>query len=107
MTRVKTKEPKHIPNTRPEWAKKIPRSSRVCFRCGHKYSSHVPSCGKLIQRKPERIECTCRTFVKNQYELELAVRREAREDKEWEEAKVRREAEKAMKIQIDSHIHRR
>lgn len=69
-------------STRPEWAKKIPRSSRICFRCEHKYSSHVPSCGKIIERKPIRKECDCRTFVKNQYELDLALRFEARIDKE-------------------------
>jgi hypothetical protein len=71
-------------NTRPEWAKKVPRSSRICFRCGHKYSSHVPMCGKIVQRKPERKECDCRTFVKNQYELDLAIRFEAKEDRERE-----------------------
>lgn len=69
-------------NTRPDWAKKIPRSSRICFRCTHKYSSHVPLCGKIVQRKPERKECTCRTFVKNQYELDLAIRFEAKDDRE-------------------------
>lgn len=70
---------------RPEWAKKIPRSSRICFRCEHKYSSHVPSCGKIVERKPERKECTCRTFVKDDYELELAVRRETADDRRREE----------------------
>lgn len=66
---------------RPEWAKKIPRSSRICFRCGHKYSSHVPACGKIVERKPERKECSCRTFVKDQYELDLAIKFEGNEDK--------------------------
>ena len=66
---------------RPEWAKKIPRSSRICFRCGHKYSSHVPSCRKITQRKPDRLECDCRTFVKNEVELEIALRQEAGEDR--------------------------
>ena len=66
---------------RPEWAKKIPRSSRICFRCEHKYSSHVPACGKIVERKPERKECDCRTFVKDQYELDLAIRYESNEDK--------------------------
>lgn len=69
-------------NERPDWAKKIPRSSRICHRCQHKYSSHVPACGKILERKPERKECTCRLFVKNQYELDLALRFEAREDRE-------------------------
>ena len=82
MTKIK-----EIKNTRPEWAKKIPRSSRICFRCTHKYSSHVPSCGKIVQRKPERIECTCRQFVKNQYELDLAIKSEVAEDRRREEAK--------------------
>ena len=69
-------------NERPDWAKKMPRSSRICYRCTHKYSSHVPACGKILERKPERKECTCRLFVKNQYELDLAVKFEAREDRE-------------------------
>lgn len=68
-------------NNRPEWAKKVPRSSRICFRCNHKYSSHVPSCGKIVEKKPLRKECSCRTFVKNEYELDLAVRFEAKDDR--------------------------
>lgn len=87
---TKIKELKEKPrNTRPDWAKKIPRSSRICFRCEHKYSSHVPACGKIVERKPERKECTCRTFVKNQYELDLAVRFEAKEDREKYAFKVK------------------
>jgi hypothetical protein len=70
---------------RPEWAKKIPRSSRICFRCQHKYSSHVPSCRKIVERKPDRKECDCRTFVKNDVELEIALRQEAGEDRRKEE----------------------
>ncbi len=66
---------------RPEWAKKKPRSSRICFRCTHKYSSHVPSCGKIVERKPDRKECDCRIFVKNQYELDLAIKSEKGEDR--------------------------
>jgi len=63
--------------TEPEkWWKKKPRSSRICFRCEHKYSSHIPLCGKIVQRKPERIECDCKTFVKDAYELNLAERHE-------------------------------
>jgi len=77
---------KKLKNTRPEWAIKKPRSSRICFRCEHKYSSHTPICGKIMSRKPEREECGCKTFVKNQYELDLAIRQEAgderRRDKE-------------------------
>ena len=66
---------------RPEWARKIPRSSRICFRCGHKYSSHVPSCRKIVERKPERKECDCRTFVKDEVEFEIVLRQEAGEDR--------------------------
>lgn len=76
---------KDTKNIRPDWAKKIPRSSRICFRCTHKYSSHTSSCGKIVQRKPERIECNCLTFVKNEYELDLAIRFEAKDKKEREE----------------------
>ena len=39
----------------------------------------MPSCGKIVQRKPERIECTCKTFVKDQYELEIALRFEKKD----------------------------
>ena len=70
---------------RPEWAKKIPRSSRICFRCEHKYSSHVPSCRRIVERKPERKECDCRNFVKNEQELEIVLRQEAGEDKRRKE----------------------
>jgi hypothetical protein len=80
---TKVKESDNTPtNTRPDWAKKIPRSSRICFRCGHKYSSHVPACGKIVERKPERKECDCKTFVKDQYELDLAIRFEAKDERE-------------------------
>lgn len=81
MTKVKI-DKKVYKNERPDWAKKIPRSSRICHRCGHKYSSHVPACGKIVERKPERKECDCRVFVKDDYELELAIRFEAKEDRE-------------------------
>jgi len=73
-------------NTKPEWAKKIPRSSRICFRCQHKYSSHVPSCRRIIERNPERKECDCRTFVKNEQELEIVLRQEAGDDRRKKEA---------------------
>jgi hypothetical protein len=59
---------------KPEWWKKPPRSSRVCYRCGHKYSSHIDvKCLKLVQRKPERIECTCRGFVKDKQEMDFIM----------------------------------
>ncbi len=77
---------------RPEWAKKIPRSSRICFRCQHKYSSHVPSCRRIIERKPERKECNCRTFVKDEQELEIVIRQEAGEDRRRKEAFERKNA---------------
>ena len=57
-----------------EWWKKPPRSSRVCYRCGHKYSSHIDvKCLKLVQRKPERIECTCKGFIKDKQEMEFML----------------------------------
>jgi len=77
MVKKITVKDKKRKNTRPEWAIKKPRSSRICFRCVHKYSSHTPICGKIVSRKPEREECGCKTFVKNQYELDLAIRQEA------------------------------
>ncbi len=77
---------------RPEWAKKKPRSSRICFRCTHKYSSHVPSCGKIVERKPDRKECDCRVFVKNQYELDLAINSERAEDKRAEDRRMEKYA---------------
>lgn len=52
--------------------KKTPRSSRVCYRCGHKYSSHIDvRCLKLIQKKPDRIECLCRGFIKDKEEMDM------------------------------------
>lgn len=61
---------------KPEWAKKIPRSRRKCIRCGHNYASHIDvACMKIVQRKP-RIDCECRGFIGNQYELDLANKRE-------------------------------
>lgn len=59
-----------------EWWKKPPRSSRVCYRCGHKYSSHIDiKCLKLVQRKPERIECECRGFIKDKVEMDFLMAR--------------------------------
>lgn len=59
-----------------EWWKKPPRSSRVCYRCGHKYSSHIDvKCLKLVQRKPERIECTCRGFIKDKQEMDFMMQK--------------------------------
>ena len=56
--------------------KKTPRSSRVCYRCGHKYSSHIDvRCLKLVQKKPERLECECRGFVKDKLEMDMITER--------------------------------
>jgi len=58
-----------------KWWKKPPRSSRICLRCEHKYSSHIDvRCLKIIQRKPERIECDCKGFVANEAELKMIHR---------------------------------
>lgn len=66
--------------------KKTPRSSRVCYRCGHKYSSHIDvRCLKLVQRKPERIECECRGFIKDKQEMDMIIeRKEAKRRLEME-----------------------
>ena len=54
---------------------KIPRSSRKCFRCEHNYSSHIDvGCLKIVQLKPDKRECDCREFVKNEVELEISER---------------------------------
>ena len=58
---------------------KIPRSSRKCFRCEHNYSSHIDvGCLKIVQLKPEKKECTCKEFVKNELELDMSDQRLAR-----------------------------
>ena len=84
MVKKRKIKDKRLRNTRPEWAIKKPRSSRICFRCQHKYSSHTPICGKIMSRKPEREECGCKTFVKNQYELDLAIKQEAGDERRRE-----------------------
>jgi hypothetical protein len=59
-----------------KWWKRPPRSSRICLRCNHKYSSHIDvKCLKIVSRKP-REECSCKGFIANEYELELANNRE-------------------------------
>ena len=56
--------------------KKIPRSSRICLRCTHKYSSHIDvKCLKIVQRKPERKECICNGFISNIHELQFEIDR--------------------------------
>jgi hypothetical protein len=63
--------------TEEKWWKRPPRSSRICLRCNHKYSSHIDvRCLKIVQKKPERLECTCRGFVANKAELEMIQQRE-------------------------------
>ncbi len=60
-----------------KWWIKPPRSSRICLRCKHKYSSHIDvRCLKIVQLKPERIECICKGFIANEYELEMAEKRD-------------------------------
>jgi ppGpp synthetase/RelA/SpoT-type nucleotidyltranferase len=54
--------------------KKVPRSSRICLRCTHKYSSHIDvKCLKITQRKPERKECDCKGFISNLHELQFEI----------------------------------
>lgn len=61
--------------------KKLPRSSRICLNCNHKYSSHIDvMCLKIVQRHP-RIECNCKGFIANERELE-AFKNKAVEQKE-------------------------
>lgn len=60
-----------------KWWIKPPRSSRICLRCEHKYSSHIDvRCLKIVQRKPDRIECNCKGFIANKEELKMAKQRE-------------------------------
>ena len=62
-----------------KWWVRPPRSSRICLRagCGHKYSSHIDvRCLKIVQRKPERIECNCKGFIANEAELKMIQERE-------------------------------
>ena len=70
---------------------KIPRSSRKCFRCEHNYSSHIDvGCLKIVQLKPEKKECICREFVKNEVELEISDRRiKIQEERRKEEVEKR------------------
>lgn len=77
---------------------KIPRSSRKCFRCEHNYSSHIDvGCLKIVQLKPDKKECICREFVKNEVELEMSDRRikavDARRKREREEKKEKERLE--------------
>ena len=59
-----------------KWWKRPPRSARICLGCEPKYSSHIDvKCLKRVSRKP-RQECECKGFIANDYELELATKRE-------------------------------
>ena len=61
-----------------KWWKKPPRSSRVCYRCQHKYSSHIDvKCLKITSRNP-REECNCRGFIANEVEMTMMLEREVR-----------------------------
>jgi len=71
--------PKKIIDQEERWWIKPPRSSRICLRCSHKYSSHIDvKCLKLVSRKPERIECTCKGFISSQEEFDMVLEKEAR-----------------------------
>lgn len=62
-----------------KWWEKPPRSSRECFRCKHKYSSHIDvRCLKIVKRKPERQECDCKGFVSNYAEMNMIEERKKR-----------------------------
>ena len=64
-------------DTKRKWWKKPPRSSRICLRCSHKYSSHIDvKCLKIVEREPERKECDCRGFIGNSMELDMVRKRE-------------------------------
>ena len=83
MTKREKPDPK-------KWWINPPRSSRICIRCEHKYSSHIECrCLKITQRKPTREECTCGGFIKNEVELEMdnarMERRRLRLEREAEE----------------------
>ena len=72
---IKQVEKKKEKKVRPWW-KKPPRSSRICIRCEHKYSSHIDvKCLKIVSRKP-RVECDCKGFVSSQLEMDIIIERE-------------------------------
>jgi hypothetical protein len=59
----------------------------------------VPSCRKIVERKPERKECDCRTFVKDEVEFDIVLRQEAGEDRRRVEWEKEREIEKNALIE--------
>ena len=71
-----------------KWWKKPPRSSRVCYRCQHKYSSHIDvRCLKIVSRNP-RVECECKGFIANKVEMDMALERLERKKQREEEKKT-------------------
>jgi len=75
-----------------KWWKNPPRSSRICYRCQHKYSSHIDvRCLKIVSRNP-RVECECKGFVTNKVEMDMILDRQARR-------KALEEQEKTIKIE--------
>ena len=87
---------KRSQNSKPDWWIKPPRSSRVCYRCQHKYSSHIDvRCLKITNRNP-REECICRGFIANIDEMNMFLERELRK-------KERKINEKnALKVEINT-----
>ena len=72
-------------DTKRKWWQKPPRSSRICLRCSHKYSSHIDvRCLKIVSREPERKECECRGFIGSSMELEMFREREEARNKKIE-----------------------
>ena len=83
-------------NAKPDWWIKPPRSSRICYRCKHKYSSHIDvRCLKITNRNP-REECICRGFIANEQEMNMALEREARKKERENDEK------KALKVGINT-----
>ena len=79
-------------NENPDWWVKPPRSSRICYRCKHKYSSHIDvKCLKITSRNP-REECTCTGFIANEQEMQMEndrlARKKERENEEKNALKV-------------------
>ena len=68
-----------------KWWKNPPRSSRICYRCEHKYSSHIDvRCLKIVSRNP-RVECECKGFVANKVEMDMILESQARKKAREEE----------------------
>ena len=79
--------------------KKPPRSSRPCFRCGHNYSSHIDvGCLKIVKLKPEKVECDCKEFVKNEVELEISEKRLKAKEAKIKQMVAERQADPLRKL---------